>query len=362
MGCGQSTRVNQDGQQHSPGDNLPLRCIVTGKIFVNYDAAQQHANETHHTQFCPVHAAESAAKQAEVSTLASRIVPNHLVPAPAPDLTTNAERSAQNAPAPAPLGAVDTGLSTDEMMDVVDQSPLPPKKTDPLKHESGMYLRWDPSDNTAGVAQAAWDSFLAKYTTLPPMDPASGAPTQQMSMVDFDSRELPWEASDNVVPSYGARMTAGKLTNMLRGGGHISDSCRVAAVECVPLALQGVLSQTFKLVVTYEGTVQEGTPASFIAKFLNPDPSFAFYRFVIGSGGLRCFEIEDWMYKHDYIQNHGMRQPVCYFTSYPLLHAPCAARASSRWRIRPHAFFCSLRLRCPIAIYHTIRFAGGFAR
>ena len=33
---------------------------------------------------------------------------------------------------------------------------------------------------------------------------------------------------------------------------------------------QGVLSQTFKLVVTYDGKPNAGVPSEFIAKFLNP--------------------------------------------------------------------------------------------
>ena len=39
-----------------------------------------------------------------------------------------------------------------------------------------------------------------------------------------------------------------------------------------PHILQGVLSQTFKLVVTYDGKPNAGVPTEFIAKFLNPDP------------------------------------------------------------------------------------------
>ena len=35
---------------------------------------------------------------------------------------------------------------------------------------------------------------------------------------------------------------------------------------------------------TYDGS-PEGAPAVFIAKFLNPDPSFAFFRWALGSTG-----------------------------------------------------------------------------
>ena len=62
---------------------------------------------------------------------------------------------------------------------------------------------------------------------------------------------------------------------MLRGGGHISSDCSVATLDVKLLDLQGVLSQTFKLVVTYSGTPESGMPTEFIAKFINPDPAFA---------------------------------------------------------------------------------------
>jgi hypothetical protein len=74
---------------------------------------------------------------------------------------------------------------------------------------------------------------------------------QMERMIKFDSGELPWEAgSSMVVPSSGERLDAAKLTNMLRGGGHIGPSCSVKTLEKVALALQGVASQTFKLLVT----------------------------------------------------------------------------------------------------------------
>jgi hypothetical protein len=74
---------------------------------------------------------------------------------------------------------------------------------------------------------------------------------QMERMIKFDSGELPWEAgSSMVVPSSCERLDAAKLTKMLRGGGHIGASCSVKTLEKVALALQGVASQTFKLLVT----------------------------------------------------------------------------------------------------------------
>ena len=53
---------------------------------------------------------------------------------------------------------------------------------------------------------------------------------------------------------------------MLRGEGHLTAGQSVLTVEAVPLALQGVLSQTFKAEVTYSGGPD--LPDAFIAKFL----------------------------------------------------------------------------------------------
>ena len=118
-----------------------------------------------------------------------------------------------------------------------------------------------------------------------------------------------------VVPSTGERVTPEKFTNMLRGGGHIPEDCSVATLDVKALALQGVLSQTFRFTVTYAGSVKI-TPTVFIAKFLNPDPGFAFFRLVCGSAGLSLFGVEDWAYSCDFFKRHGVRQPECYFTSY----------------------------------------------
>ena len=103
---------------------------------------------------------------------------------------------------------------------------------------------------------------------------------------------------------------------MLRGGGHIPEDCSVATLEIKPLALQGVLSQTLRFTVTYAGTPNAGTPAVFIAKFLNPDPGFAFFRLVCGSAGFGAFGTEYWAYDCMFFENHGVRQPKSYFSSY----------------------------------------------
>ena len=147
------------------------------------------------------------------------------------------------------------------------------------------------------------------------MDPA-GTPSQQQLMVEFDGGENAWEVADNVVPRSGAAMTAAQFTNMLRGNGHIGPDVSIATLEKKELALQGVLSHTFKLVATYSGEPNAGTPTEFIAKFLNPDPAFAFFRLVCGSQGIESFGLEDWAYDTDFMKKAGVRQPTCYFTAY----------------------------------------------
>lgn len=87
-------------------------------------------------------------------------------------------------------------------------------------------------------------------------------------MVEFDGSENPWEDAPMVVPCGGLQITAEKLNNMLRGGGHIKGKEKVKSCTAVPLALQGVLSQTFRLEVEYKG--KPDLPPVFIAKFLNP--------------------------------------------------------------------------------------------
>ena len=120
---------------------------------------------------------------------------------------------------------------------------------DPLRHPSGMYLRWDPTDSaTAQDGEAAWTALMQKFNNLPPVDEA-GAPQQQMAMVEFDAGANPWEDPPTVVPRGGSQFTPEKLTNMLRARGHLSGTQRVSTLNVVPLALQGVMSQTFKLEV-----------------------------------------------------------------------------------------------------------------
>ena len=102
---------------------------------------------------------------------------------------------------------------------------------------------------------------------------------------------------------------------MLRAGGHLTARQSVSTLNTIPLALQGVLSQTFKLEATYNGA-PKNAPAVFIAKFLNPKPEFAFFRWILGSTGLMSFKQEDWMYSHSFFEKMGVRQPKCYFTSY----------------------------------------------
>jgi hypothetical protein len=102
-------------------------------------------------------------------------------------------------------------------------------------------------------------------------------------------------------------MTKEHFTNMLRGGGHLSDGVSVAALKKIPLAIQGVLSQTFKLVATYDGEPNNGVPTEFIAKFLNPDPAFAFFRMMCGSQAMLSFQQEDWCYANEFYQKAGVR-------------------------------------------------------
>jgi hypothetical protein len=189
--------------------------------------------------------------------------------------------------------------------------------TDPLLHSSGMYLRWDPTDaSTAAAGEAAWAKVLKEYAETPSMNPETGEASQMVKMIAFDAAEQPWAEAATVVPHCGDNLTAAKLTNMLRGNGFLGAGVHVKTLEKVPLALQGVLSQTFKLVVTYDGAPNEGVPSSFIAKFLNPDAGFAFFRMVCGSQGMTSFGLEDWCYSTGFFEKNGVRQAKCYFTSY----------------------------------------------
>jgi hypothetical protein len=42
--------------------------------------------------------------------------------------------------------------------------------TDPIKHASGMFLRWDPAHETATQGREAWAALLKEYGALPGMD------------------------------------------------------------------------------------------------------------------------------------------------------------------------------------------------
>ena len=68
-----------------------------------------------------------------------------------------------------------------------------------------------------------------------------------------------------------------------------------------------MLSQTFKFVVTYDGEPNAGVPTEFIAKFLNPDPAFSFFRMVCGSQGMTAFQQEDWCYANEFYKKAGVR-------------------------------------------------------
>ena len=128
---------------------------------------------------------------------------------------------------------------------------------------------------------------------------------QQQAIVEFDAIEAAWEASPLVVPRTGKQVTPEKLTNMLRGDGHLTGDQKVQTSTVVPLVQRGV-AQTFRLEVTYASEC--GLPSVFIAKFLNTDPSFS--RFVRGAMQ------EVWAHSTQFLQKHGARQPCCYFASY----------------------------------------------
>ena len=68
-----------------------------------------------------------------------------------------------------------------------------------------------------------------------------------------------------------------------------------------------MLSQTFKLVATYDGEPNAGVPTEFIAKFLNPDPAFSFFRMICGSQGMTSFQQEDWCYANEFYKKAGVR-------------------------------------------------------
>eukprot|EP01052_Picozoa_sp_SAG31_P002253 SAG31_NODE_77_length_27533_cov_47.448859_24_plen_566_part_00 len=185
---------------------------------------------------------------------------------------------------------------------------------DPLKHRSGMFLRWDPNDKaTASQGQAAWDDLLTNFYSLPPVD-EGGVPQQQLAMTTFDGNDHPFEASPMVTPRAGHQLTPERLTNMLRGEKYLTAAQSVLTADVKTLALQGVLSQTFKVTVTYSG--EPDLPDVFIAKFLSPAPTFAFTRMVMGGTGMGAFRLEDWMYNNDFFRKAGCRQPECYFSSH----------------------------------------------
>jgi hypothetical protein len=69
----------------------------------------------------------------------------------------------------------------------------PMTKVDPLKHRSGMYLRWDPEGPGAAAAEAAWAGLMQDFARLPLMDPETGAAEQQIRMIEFDGGANPWE-------------------------------------------------------------------------------------------------------------------------------------------------------------------------
>jgi hypothetical protein len=66
-------------------------------------------------------------------------------------------------------------------------------KVDPLKHRSGMYLRWDPNDPaTALQGERAWTDLMEKFNKLSMMN-AEGAAEQMMLMVEFEGGKNSWE-------------------------------------------------------------------------------------------------------------------------------------------------------------------------
>eukprot|EP01052_Picozoa_sp_SAG31_P048760 SAG31_NODE_10352_length_1150_cov_1.358706_2_plen_169_part_01 len=142
-------------------------------------------------------------------------------------------------PAPPYVSLYTPGEGGSRDVDLFDNPTAGKSKADPLKHKSGMYLRWDPNHGSAAAGQKAWEELLEKYESLPPVD-AAGVPQQQVAMVEFDGGDNPWEDSPWVAPRSGAQLTAERLTNMLRGMGHLGKAQRVSKLEAVPLALQGV--------------------------------------------------------------------------------------------------------------------------
>ena len=72
-------------------------------------------------------------------------------------------------------------------------------------------------------------------------------------------------------------LTPYEITNMLRGEGRLKANQSVKTADVKVLVLQGLLSQVFKVEVTYENGTSD-LPSSLIAKFLTPEPAFALTR------------------------------------------------------------------------------------
>ena len=132
-----------------------------------------------------------------------------------------------------------TSSSSEEEEEEEEVEPEPEERkeldgpVDPLQHSSGMYLRWDPSDAaTAEQGRRAWTAIMETYINTPSLDPATGAPGQQLAMVEFDQGDCAWENSPMVSSAFA----------LIRAAWSPCDNgmaqCTARAAHCFPAILR----------------------------------------------------------------------------------------------------------------------------
>jgi hypothetical protein len=193
---------------------------------------------------------------------------------------------------------------------------VPPQEPEPVANPAvgGLFMRWDPNDPAATEAPAKWAAAVTTMKALPPMS-EKGFEAQQ-SIMDFGEEIKAW-TSDTMIPFTDDTVTTGQLTAMLRSRGTIADGVSVSAVDKKALGIQGILSQTYRYTVTYEGG--EG-PKSMIAKFAPPAVD---WKFLTGSTCLKSLAEEVTVYETEFFTKIGLgknvgaqAQPQCFFAAY----------------------------------------------
>ena len=190
---------------------------------------------------------------------------------------------------------------------------------DPVKHRSGMYLRWDPhaTDRASMDGQGAWTNVLKKCAEYE----GTGESIARVElMYDFEQLTQPWEhASNYVVPWRGEDINRRNLTHMLRGNSSkfIGKGHRVRSIVLHRKTQQGQLSESFLLRAKYQdesGAPQPG-PKTMVAKFLPSRREFVKARHENGHV-LGIFRTETFVYETNFCTRNGMQQPTCVFAAH----------------------------------------------